>query len=43
VLSFPFDCSFQSSSENFSQIFVGFELVDVQQNGISFKLVNVDK
>jgi hypothetical protein len=38
----PFNGIFQSS-KIFSQIFVGFELVDVRQNGIWFKLVNVDK
>ncbi len=34
--------NFQSFG-NFFQIFVGFELVDVHQNGIWFKLVNVDE
>jgi hypothetical protein len=42
VLSSPFDGNFQSS-RNFSQIYAWFELVDVHQNGIWFKLVNVDK
>ncbi len=40
VLSSPFDCSFLSF-RSFSQTFIRFELVD--QNGIWFKLVNVDK
>ncbi len=42
LCSSPFNGSFQSS-KRFSQISVRFELVNVCQNGIWFKLINVDK
>ncbi len=42
VLSSPFDGNFQSFG-SFLRISIGFELVDVRQNGIWFKFVNVDK
>jgi hypothetical protein len=37
-----FNGGFQSSW-SFMQVLVGFQLVDVHQNGIRFKLVNVDE